>query len=253
MFSSRKKKEKYRNDKGSITKHIPINDEDSSLRNLIKLLKIYANIDSLTAREKFTPVSPHKKATNFLKKLLHEVTNVPSKIRNLTSKSIENVEIYHDISLINKDMLFFILNVTTEEFHRFFMDFYSLFDEEKDYLLSKSDFQFIINYMGSPENMGKQKMNLSLKLLLTHENYLKGALDKFSRFFVSQGESVVAPDVFNDLFEELKDEKTWVLKGDNREYFIDFLKFLPILMSYFFEFMKRRIEIRRDNLIVIYF
>jgi hypothetical protein len=106
--------------------------------------------------------------------------------------------------------------------------------------------------MGSPENIGKEKLNLSLKLMISNDNVLKGAVDKLGRFFVTQGNEIVAPDILNDLFENLKDEKTWIDKGHDREYFIDFLKFLPILLSYFLEYMKRRIETRRENLMVFF-
>lgn len=240
---------KHRNSKRtSLQKTENKYDEESHLKNLIKVLRIYSNIDTLTAKEKYTPTSPQKKAANFMKKAFDDMTTI---IKNpMASKSIENFQISNEISKINNDMLYFLLNVTSEEFHQIFLDFYSLFDQEKDYLLSRDDFQFIISYMGSAENMGKQKLNLSLKLLSSNENVLKGALDKFSRFFITEGDSVVAPDVLNDVFEEFKDTENWNYNGREREYFIDFLKFLPILLSYFLEYMKRRIEIRRENLMV---
>ena len=228
----------------------PKNNEEISLKYLVKVLLIYAKLDEISLKEKFTTTSPQQKAAQFMKKLMktfEDLSLSPTKTLRKTSESIEGGR---EISKINRDMQYLLLNVTTEEFHHFFMEFYSLFDQEKDYLLSKDDFQFIVNYMGNPENMGKEKLNISLKLILSKENALKGAVDKFGRFFAAEGDGVVAPDIFNDLFEELKDENTWIDKGHEREYFINFLKFLPILLSYFLEYMKRRIEIRRENLMV---
>ena len=227
------------------------NNEEIALKNLIKVLRIYSDIDDLNLKEKYSTDEPKKKAAMMLKKFLKNFEEF-SPLKFSQSKTTNlHVDIHKELRRINKDMLYLLLNVTTEEFHHFFMEFYSLFDQEKDYLISKDDLQFIVNYMGSAENMGKEKLNISIKLILTDDKYsLKGVVDKFSRFFVSDADDVVAPDIFNDLFEQLKDPKTWVYRGQEIEYFIDFLKFLPILMSYFLEYMKRRIEIRRENLMV---
>ena len=228
----------------------PKHNEESSLKSLVKVLVIYANLDKMSEEEKLQPSSPKKRAQNLMKtfaKTFDEMSN----FMKISRKSQIDLDVPLELRKVNKDILYFLLNVTTEEFHHFFMEFYALFDQEKDYLLSRDDFDFIINYMGSPENMGKEKLNLSLKLILSKDNnVLKRGVDKLGRFFVSQGNEIVAPDILNDLFEELKDEKTFIDKGHEQEYFIDFLKFLPILLSYFLEYMKRRIEIRRENLMV---
>lgn len=226
------------------------NNEELAFESLMKVLLIYSKLDRISLIEKYNPSSPQKKAAIFLKSFVRTFDEISSYLRNNTQKSMTDVEVNQEIAKINPDMLYFLLNVTIEEFHFFFIEFYSLFDQEKDYLLSKDEFQLIINYMGSSDQMGKEKLNISLKLFLTKGNILKGALDKFGRFFVTDSNTILAPDIFNELFQELKDNQTWIDLGNKREYFVDFLKFLPILLSYFLEYMRRRIEIRRENLMV---
>lgn len=99
---------------------------------LKKQKDVFSSLQNIFANSKTSFEQPGKASKN---------------LKNLDIKNINTSILKLNLTLncfSIRDIQYFLLNVTGEEFHRFFMKFYQKFDRNKDFMLEMEDLEFIL-------------------------------------------------------------------------------------------------------------
>ena len=84
----------------------------------------------------------------------------------------------------NSTIVFYLMNLSLEEFHESFKRFYREFDKNESSHLDKDEFSLLLDHFGNSKNMGKEKIKKSFKICdeEAYKEYSKFATKKDSSF-----------------------------------------------------------------------
>ena len=153
-----------------------------------------------------------------------------------------------ELSLLKVDytFTFCLLNLMPGEFYSSYQSFHCQFDSKYTHQLGMKEFQAMLDFLCSRENMGKTKVRKSFEISCPNEfqTYNKIALLNPST------NDHLEPFLKKGMFTVLSVKETNANQIGSHSY-IHYLRFFPITLSYFSEYMKKRVAIRLANMEII--
>lgn len=148
------------------------------------------------------------------------------------------------LARVEFSIVFHLLNLTLGELYSTYQVYYSQFDFDDSLKLEESEFDVMLDFLCRPENMGKLKIKKSFEICSPEDyrNYNKIAVINPS-----------ADHVLEDFLK--KGMYTFLAVQDasaiGAKSYINYLKFFPLVFSYFAEYMKQKVRTRMKNLDII--
>lgn len=193
-------------------------------------------LDTLIAYEELnkTPVSPTLKLFSKRK-------------QSVTEKSQNEKKRPMNMGSASRYVTFYILNLTLNEIYDSYKKFYQQFDDDDSLRLDKDEFYALLDYFAKPENMGKEKVKKSFEILD------KEAYENHIQYAVSNNTNRLEPGFKEAMFISLSinTQGTSNTGSKTQNKVVNYLKFLPMMMSYFGEFIRKGTETRITNLEMI--
>ena len=162
--------------------------------------------------------------------------------------SHKDVTILQNLTLAKYDFsfLFCLLNLTLGEFYSSYQAFHHQFDSKSSSQIEEKEFQAMLDFLCRRENMGKAKVRKSLEICSPEDFKMYNKIALLNPSPNDQLEEFLKKGMFTVL--SVKETKANSI--GSRSY-IHYLRFFPITLSYFGEFIKKRVMIRLTNLEMI--
>lgn len=190
---------------------------------ILKLLVAYEELDRSKKTKKIPLKSTHSFASLFKKQ---ETTSAQPSLAN-----------------IDFSFTYHLLNLTLGELYSIYQAYCKHFDQDSSMMIEEKEFDAMLDFLCLPDNMGKVKVRRSFEIYSPEDFKIYNKLALVNPSSDYQLEPFLKKGMFTVL--AISDTKENSI-GTRR--YIHYLKFFPILFSYFAEFLKQRVELRANNM-----
>ena len=224
--------------KGFIVSKKPLIESMESTDKLYEVLMILLKIYEESQSKSFALPSFFKRSD----------TIVDDKTMNINASKDKDKDRIPLLSEVNHTIIFFLLNLTLDDFHKSYVKFYIKFDKDNSLYMEEEEFRSMVEFLCDPEHLGSTKLNRCFeKIAESTYNEHK----KIDQLFESVEQDKIGPNVIKGMFDVLKSKDTITDENGNKIPFIDYIKFLPVILSFFSEHLKHEAKSRRDNIEII--
>ena len=153
-----------------------------------------------------------------------------------------------ELTLAKVDMsfLFCLLNLTLGEFYSSYQSFHHQFDSKNTSQIEEKEFQAMLDFLCRRENMGTAKVRKSFEICSPEDFKMYNKIALLNPAPNDQLEEFLKKGMFTVL--SVKEAKANSIGTRSH---IHYLRFFPITLSYFGEFIKKRVHIRLANMELI--
>ena len=146
----------------------------------------------------------------------------------------------------NYTFIFHLLNQTLGEFYNSYKVYCTHFDTDDSYKIEEKEFDIMLDFLCLPENMGKVKVRKSFEVCSPEDFRMYNKVALINPSSDHQLEPFLKKGMFTVLATKGSSANTI---GEKR--YVHYLKFFPLLFSYFSEFLKMKTNLRIRNMEVI--
>ena len=221
------------------TTSVERNPEKSSKDTYEMLVDILSSYEAIEANSLTTPSSALRTHTS-------TKSNRASLAHTLAQKN-EELDI-DGCSLHNSSMtfVFYLLNLTLEEFYTSYLEYYKQYDSDCDFCINRHEFYVLLDYLAKPTSVGKPKMLKSFQVY-SQEHYRGWN----SVAVLNPTSSDRLEQVFKEGLYTILSVRTKSVDSSQVESYIHYRRFLPLIISYFSEYIRQKTISRTLNMGII--
>lgn len=215
----------------SLDHHIKVpKDPNIIFQMVLNLLIAYKELDTKQVNKKNVKKSSKDKEHDALLSMIHDIV----------------IESEPPLARADFSFVFHLLNLSLTELHNAYQDYYTQFDSDRSLKIEEPEFEVLLDYLCHSENMGKAKVKKSFEIYSPDDfrYYNKLALIN------PTGDNELEPSLKKNMFAALAVQNSRANDIGSKRY-IHYLKFFPLIFSYFSEFLKQKIKNRVRNIELI--
>jgi hypothetical protein len=158
---------------------------------------------------------------------------------------------FNSLHRANHNFVYYLLNTELDELHETYSQFFEEFDDsEKSGLMEQKEFIAMLNLLCKPEYIGKNKLSKCFERLCASCVANSKHIDKL---FEGTSTEQLGPNLMNDLFRKFQTEILEIDEKDKpvKKEVVEYIQFFPFIMSFFSEWIARKIETRKEQILMI--
>ena len=204
------------------------------------LIEILASYQAIESKVGSSPTTPSKKPSSDKKRLRRSTSLINEFISQTNETGIEGPSL-HSASMT---FVYYLLNMTLDEFYTNYLDYYKQFDSNCDFQIQQHEFYGLLDYIAAPNHIDKAKVLRSFKIYSPEKFQRVHNIAVLNPSTDDHLEQVIKQGMFMMLLARRSDTHPEALKGGS----ISYPKFFPLVVSYFAEFIRQKVEARVHNM-----